>query len=211
MAIRYGNVNPNAFRVGTQTPSRIFLGNDQVWPEFTSATQQYTTAGAFTYDIPANCLYLDIIVLGSGACGKGMQFIDLWGPGGGAGQWNSVTLRRGVDIPWSVLTVTGTVGQGRPSNGQGASLAGNPTTATITGYGSITGAGGVAGSSAGGGLEGKSPGNHVRNGITYVGGAAQGNIGGAGNPPGGGGASHTTTFGSGGAGANGSVWVRAYI
>ncbi|QGJ97290.1 hypothetical protein PBI_ISCA_5 [Mycobacterium phage Isca] len=211
MAIRFGSVNPNAFRVGTQTPSRIFLGNDLVWPEFTTVTQQFTTPGAFTYNIPAGCLYLDIIVLGSGACGKGMQLIDLWGPGGGGGQWNSVTLRRGVDLPWSTTQITGTVAQGRPSNGQGASLAGYDTTASITGWGTLTGAGGRPGGEVGGGIEGKSPGNHVRNGITYVGGAAQGNIGGNGNPPGGGGASHTFTFGNGGKGADGSVWIRAYI
>ncbi|QAY17443.1 hypothetical protein SEA_DAISHI_5 [Mycobacterium phage Daishi] len=209
MAIRYGNVNPNAFRVGTQIPSRIFLGNSQVWPEFAATTTQFTTAGAFTYSIPANCLFLDIIVLGSGACGKGMNLIDFWGAGGGAGQWNSVTLRRGVDIPWSATQVTGTVGQGRPSNGTGASQPGYPTTATIAGYGSITGAGGAAAANSGT-TAGQGAGNRVHNGITYVGGAAQGNIGGAGNPPGGGGASHTFTFGSGGAGADGSVWIRAY-
>ncbi|AEK07282.1 hypothetical protein PBI_MYXUS_8 [Mycobacterium phage Myxus] len=209
MAIRLGANSP-AFRVGSQTPSRIFLGPNQVWPEFIAVPQQFSTAGAFSYTIPTNCLFLDIIVLGSGACGKGMGFIDVWGNGGGAGQWNGVTLRRGVDLPWTTTSITGTVGAGRASNGQGASLAGNPTTATIAGVGTLTGAGGAAAGNSGT-TAGQGSGNFTFNGIVYAGSANQTSIGGNGNPPGGGGASHTITFGSGGAGANGTVWIRAYI
>ncbi|QGJ88785.1 hypothetical protein SEA_YECEY3_33 [Mycobacterium phage Yecey3] len=202
-------LNVPQLSLGTTPILKVSLGTVPVWPGFTPVTTEFTTAGAFSYTIPSGASGLDIIVLGSGACGKGMGFIDIWGPGGGGGQYSGVTLIRGTHFAAGLTSLSGVVGVGRASNGQGASLAGNPSTVTVTGYGTITGAGGAAGASTGG-TSGGGAYNFVWNGVTYVGGAQQNTIGAAGLAPGGGGASHTITFGTGGAGANGKVWIRAF-
>ncbi|ASW31265.1 hypothetical protein SEA_FRED313_5 [Mycobacterium phage Fred313] len=220
MAIRLGSVNPNAFRVGTQTPSRIFLGNDQVWPEFTEVRQQFSTAGAYTFNIPAGCLYIDVILLGGGGGGRSMPLAGVGGEGGRAGTWSTYTLRRGVDIPWSTAQITGTVGAG--GAGGAAAVGANPgkpggaTTATATGVGTLSAAGGAGGGNAFD-PNGQGAGSRTVNGVLYQGGAERASVGTglAGNPPGGGGtASQVSLFiigTAGGNGAPGSAWFRAYV
>ncbi|QGH78010.1 hypothetical protein SEA_LONEWOLF_8 [Mycobacterium phage LoneWolf] len=222
MAIRLGGVTPNAFRVGTQTPSRIFLGPNQVWPEFTEVKSQYTAN--FSFAIPAGCVFIDIVLVGCGGGGQGMGNATAWGQGGSAGQWQYITLRRGVDIPWTVTTITGTVGNGGAAGAGGIYLSGGAggnggnVTATIAGIGTLTALGGAGGNNRNLDTAGKSPGTINWQGIDYVGGAEAMNVAGgsaAGNAPGGGGQAampSTGFFGlAGGAGAKGQAWIRAYI
>src|SRR5690606_17440776 len=73
-------------------------------------TQQYTSAGNHTYNIPSDAIYIDIILLGGGAGGDGGT--AAFGTGGGreAGKWASMTIQRGVDIGWNVTQIAITVG-----------------------------------------------------------------------------------------------------
>ncbi|QBJ04810.1 hypothetical protein SEA_ELEPHANTOON_8 [Mycobacterium phage Elephantoon] len=221
MAIRLGANSP-AFRVGSQTPSRIFLGPNQVWPEFTEVRTPYTAN--FTFTIPSGCVFIDIVLLGGGGGGQGMGNATAWGRGGDAGQWNAITLRRGVDIPWSLASFTGVIGGGGAAGAGGIYLSGGAggnggnTTVTITGIGTLTALGGAGGNNRNLDTAGRSPGTQNWKGIDYVGGAEAMNAAGgsaAGNEPGGGGQAamlSTGFFGlAGGAGAKGRVWIRAYI
>ncbi|QXN73845.1 hypothetical protein SEA_EAGLEPRIDE_6 [Mycobacterium phage Eaglepride] len=214
MPIYLGSTALNNFRVGTQTPDRIFLGNDLVWPAFTEITETFT-ATPWQFLIPANCRYLDVIVLGGGGGGQASAALFNYGAPGAPGSWNGITLQRGVDIPWDIAAIAGVIG-GAGAGGIGPSVIpggpGGDTTATITGIGSLVGAGGAGGlgwaasPTAG---RGKSPGNFTFNGKTYIGGAAVTSNGGAGQPPGGSG-SGSPQFSSGANGARGQAWVRAY-
>ncbi|ALA07820.1 hypothetical protein SEA_FAYELY_8 [Mycobacterium phage Fayely] len=223
MAIRLGANSP-AFRIGSQTPSRIFLGDRQVWPEFTPVTTQYTTGTTYNYAIPANCYLIDVILLGGGGGGQGMGNATAWGQGGAAGQWQYFTLRRGVDIPWSITAITGSLGAGGSAGAGGIYLSGGAggnggnTTATVSGYGTVTALGGAGGNNRNLDTAGKSPGTINWQGIDYVGGAEAFNVAGgsaAGNVYGGGGQAAMLTSGffglAGGAGARGCVWIRAWI
>jgi len=186
-------------------------------PPMAPITQQYTTAGNHTYNIPAHALRLDIVCLGGGAGGSGGAGGFGAGSGGNGGSWNAATLRRGVDIPWSTSSISITVGSGG-AGGSGGVLGsdgqpGGASSAATSGWG-ISAAGGTTGG-FGAGQAGKAPNpqNYTYNGVTYNGGAQQGSGGGAGNAPGGGGAGGNgglISGSNGGAGAVGRVWVRAY-
>ncbi|QDP44873.1 hypothetical protein SEA_POCAHONTAS_5 [Mycobacterium phage Pocahontas] len=218
MAIRFGNVNPTTFRVGTLTPTRIFLGTNLVWPEIPTPETIFSTAGAYTYNIPAGARFIDVILLGGGGGGRGMALADAWGKGGDGGTWQSVTLERGVHIPWSTTQITGTVGAGGTAgagswgfgNG-GPGGDGGATTAAATGWAGLSAAGGAGGKVADiTSVAGKSPGNRTHNSRTYTGGAQQNMQSTAGNPPGGGGCGAQTSTNPGGAGARGQAWFFAY-
>ncbi|ATE84749.1 hypothetical protein OKCENTRAL2016_5 [Mycobacterium phage OKCentral2016] len=112
MAIYLGNTKLTNFRVGTQTPDRIFLGNELVWPDFTPVPQQYSSAGAWQFVIPANCRFIDVILLGGGGGGQASAAWLNVGQPGAPGSWNGVTLKRGVDIPWDLAVISGVVGGG---------------------------------------------------------------------------------------------------
>ncbi|AVR77417.1 hypothetical protein SEA_TNGUYEN7_5 [Mycobacterium phage TNguyen7] len=216
MPIYLGSTALNNFRVGTQSPDRIFLGNELVWPDFAEVTQSFTTAGAYAFNIPANCRYIDVILLGGGGGRQSSLAILNVGASGLPGKWFSVTLKRGVDIPWGVTQITGTIGAaGTGGGGIPSVLPGGPggdTTATFSGGGAYKGDGGA------GGLgwatretaRGKSPGNLTFNGKTYTGGGAATGDNQAGKPPGGSGSGHYPGFGSGQPGAPGAAWFRAY-
>ncbi|AXC35114.1 hypothetical protein SEA_PHRANNY_6 [Mycobacterium phage Phranny] len=215
MPLYLGSTALNNFRVGTETPDRIFLGNELVWPSFTEVTQFFGTAGAFTFNIPPNCRFLDIVVIGGGGGGQASLALFNYGAPGAPGSWAGVTLKRGVDIPWSVTQITGNVGGGG-LGGPGPSVvpgfAGADTTATFTGGPTITGnagAGGIGWASSQANSRGKSPGNFTFNGKLYVGGAAVTANNQPGNPPGGSG-SGSAQLSSGSNGAPGGAWVRAY-
>ncbi|QJD52059.1 hypothetical protein PBI_MA5_5 [Mycobacterium phage MA5] len=216
MPIYLGSTALNNFRVGTQTPDRIFLGNELVWPAFTPLSDTITATGSYAWNIPANCRFIDIVVIGGGGGGQASLAIFNYGDPGDPGHWNGITLKRGVDIPWGDTQITGEVGGGG-IGGPGPSISpgfmGGNTTATWS-TGSITGGGGAGGlgwASSAANTAGPSPGNFVWNGITYTGGAktGTGTFGPGGNPPGGARAS-STGFGAGGQGARGQVWFRAY-
>ena len=180
----------------------------------------YSSAGAYTYNIPQWATHIDIVLCGGGGGGEGSVsnlFTGSNGSGGDPGEWKTVTVQRGVDIPWTTTTITGTVGAGGaggPVNTIGQP--GESTTASATGMTTITATGGIARSS--GSETGFGPGNRSYNSQLYIGGADQppwggGHSGVTGFPPGGGGSGSTwsTTFqGPGGAGAQGVAHFYAY-
>ncbi|AYD87038.1 hypothetical protein SEA_NICOLETERA_8 [Mycobacterium phage NicoleTera] len=225
MAIRFGTVNPVSFRLGTVTPQRIFMGNKLVWPEFTPVTQTFTTVSAFTYTIPANCSFIDVILIGGGGGGAGGGWA-LAGGGGQGGGWVWTTLVRGVDIPWSLTSITGVVGDGGAGGGGGASPGqGSVGSATSIVAGSLSlqapggqngGGWGGNGQNGGAARDGNANGGKdvLLNGITYVGGAAvTSGSGTAGNPPGSGGRGGNAVIflgSAGGKGARGEASFRAY-
>ncbi|QBP29685.1 minor tail protein [Mycobacterium phage Typha] len=174
----------------------------------------YTTVGAYTFTIPVWCRYIDVILLGGGGGGKGMATAGFWGQGGRAGVWTSVTLERGVHIPWTAIQITGTVGAGG-TPGQGSFLSagnggpGGATTASAAGWAGASAAGGAGGTAQNfTDNSGLSPGNRTHNGVTYTGGSLA--LIGNGNAPGGGGAGAQVSTGNGGAGARGQAWFYCY-
>ncbi|AGS82691.1 hypothetical protein ANNAL29_8 [Mycobacterium phage AnnaL29] len=224
MGIYLGGTTLNTFRVGTETPARIFLGNDLVWPDITPVPQSFTTAGAWQWFFPVNCRYIDVIILGAGGGGQGSGSSFINGLGGNAGSWNAVTLKRGVDIPWDLAVISGVIGNGGNGGSWGFGAlpgmpggAGGDTTAVATGIGTLTASGGN-GVIGAGNMTGKSPGNFTWNGRLYVGGAERPRGGSGvtnvnGNPPGGGGpGGQGGAFSgqNGGNGAPGAVFLYAY-
>lgn len=180
-----------------------------------TVTQEYTTAGTFTYNIPSDALLIDIVLLGGGASGQtGNGGNTVRGDGGKAGTWAMATLERGVHIPWNAYTISVTVGAGgaQPANSDHAGPNnGAASSITVTGYGTLTAAGGTGKTGA---QNGEGGGTQTLNGVTYTRGAGGTGNGGAGTAPGGGGAGgNGGIFGSrtrGGAGAVGRAWFRAY-
>lgn len=187
--------------LGSTAVSAVYLGSTLIYksaPELTT----YSTAGTFTYTIPAWCTTLDIICLGGGEAG-GVAWLLGTGSGGKAGGWGSSTLVRGTSIPFSTTTLAVTVGAGgNGSQGNYPAPGQDGQASTVSGtWGTVTGAGGAGGNSSN--YNGGSPGTVTVAGQTYSGGvfpAAPGTGGGGGNPPG----------GPGGAGERGRVWIRAY-
>ncbi|QKY78824.1 minor tail protein [Mycobacterium phage KingCyrus] len=175
--------------------------------------QTFTTA-IFTYTIPRWCNYIDVILLGGGGGGGGGASTTQSGAGGGPGSWLTVTLERGVHIPFSLVSFVGQLGTG----GTGANGGITPTTGgngnpTVIPSLSLSAAGGIG--SASSNQDGMSPGTKTYNGVTYTGGAAvtSGN-GTNGNPPGGGARGGNNGIfipgSKGGNGGLGQAWFRAY-
>ncbi|AHJ86373.1 hypothetical protein 40AC_9 [Mycobacterium phage 40AC] len=228
MAIRLGTVSP-LFRVGTETPSRIFLGNDLAWPEFTEATTtfNYTSSGAVQiYNIPTFCSRIDLIAIGGGGGGQGSGCCAVNGFGGQAGTWDAMILIRGVDIPWDLTQLCVVVGfGGSGGTGLGGAIPGlpggggsntswyaGPTTASteiLRGELGIGGIGGIVGAN----VAGASSPDFTFNGITYPGATGGRTSGQAGGVPGAAGAGATGGLfigSSGGKGGNGRAYARAY-
>lgn len=178
----------------------------------------YSSAGAYTYNIPQWATHIDIVMCGGG--GGGGASSATRGSGGYAGEWAAVTLERGVDIPTATTQITGTVGiGGTGGNSNGASGAnGGNTTATASGWTGFTAAGGAGGpgSSTSRQQAGFDAGNYIYNSVTYIGGTGGATTGGAGqpgNPPGGGGAGGSFAifdWRRGGDGAQGVAHFYAY-
>jgi hypothetical protein len=99
------------------------------FPENKPVTQEYTVAGAYTYEIPYWCSAIDLILLGAGGGGTYGGINN--GVGGGAGSWKTATLESGPDTPWATTTISIAVGHGgAPGAASGASaMAGGNTTA----------------------------------------------------------------------------------
>lgn len=203
------NLSPTALAFG----SSCTVG----WPTLSPATQSYTTAGSHTYNIPRNYRYIQLVGVGGGASGQtGHGGILAAGQGGKGGVWASVVLERGVDIPYSEMTLSITVGDGgaQPANSDhAASNPGAATTITSASAGTLTAAGGTGNNPNN--QTGLGPGNHTLGGVTYTGGANTTASGNAvpGNAPGGGGrGGNGGILGSrtrGGVGAAGAAWARA--
>lgn len=196
----------------TQSASTTIGFNPTGLPTLTT----YSTAGAYTYTIPRNCSFIDVICLGGGKGGEsgGAAFTN--GGGGQAGQWATSQITRGTTISWSVTSITGTVGAGS-AGGVGSllniSTSGESSTAAATGWGGLTASGGTV-SYRGSSDDGQAAGTTTFNTRNYVGGNVASAFGQDGWPPGGGGAGNSGgLFGGnspGGAGATGSVWIYAY-
>ncbi|AGK85735.1 hypothetical protein 33D_0053 [Mycobacterium phage 33D] len=178
--------------------------------------QQFTAAGNYTYAIPYWCRFIDIVVLGGGGGGQASAALFNYGAPGDPGQYQAVTLERGVDIPWAVAAITGTVGDGGSAWGTYGAIPGGPggnTTATFTGGGTLSGPGGGGGIgwATQAGSRGPGPGNFTYNGQLYVGGGlADQGANKPGKPPGGAGSGNSPGAGGAGPGAPGAVWFRAY-
>ncbi|AYN57198.1 minor tail protein [Mycobacterium phage BoostSeason] len=193
------------------------------FPATAPLPQQFTAAGNYTYTIPYWCRFIDVVVLGGGGGGQGSGSSLVDGFGAKAGDWATWTLERGVDIAWTLATITGTVGNfGAGGNAGAGAIPGIPgspgsaSTAVATGKGTLRGDGGPGGALGiwGADKSGQGPGTLNYNGQDYVGGTNTANQGSAkGNPPGGGGAGAAggIFIGTrGGDGAVGRVWFRAY-
>ncbi|APD19162.1 hypothetical protein SEA_MITTI_29 [Mycobacterium phage Mitti] len=187
------------------------------FPAQSPAPTQYDSPGTYNYSIPYWCRFIDVVLVGGGAGGNGGSAAGATGHGGFAGVWASITLERGVHIPWTAAVIAIVVGVGGTAGAGGVVGAlggtGGTSSASADGWAGISAAGGTARPLVG--LlhrPGDGPGNHVHNGITYVGGAESLN-GAAGNPPGGagsGGVGGIFSGATGGAGAPGRAWLRAY-
>lgn len=171
----------------------------------------WTTAGTYNYAIPVWSRYLDLTGLGGGgAGGSGGWFLN--GSGGSVGTWGSTTLERGVHIPWTLVTISITVG----ANGTGSSGnnggSGGATTITYNGT-TLTCPGGSGGTSQNGGTQnGSSAGALSYGGQSYPGGTGGTGNAGAASGNGSGGAGGSGSFGStkaGGAGSPGRASIRA--
>ena len=196
----------------------VYLGDVRVWPDITPLTQQYNTAGAHTYTIPAGANHLDVIVLGAGGGANSGGGGNTNGGGAGAGSWQATTL----NLPQSYTTLNVTVGAGGiGTTSPGTGTNGGASSVTATGWAGISSSGGQGGQFQGVTLDGSGAGSFTYNGVTYVGGAPTGTLNNTadcskvGNAPGGGGsggrgAVTNVGVGPGGNGAAGSVWIHAY-
>jgi len=219
MPALFGDATPSKFYFGDNAPSKLYFGDNLIWTSFTEYTIFIATPGAYSVPIPDGCRFIDIILIGGG--GGGGASAASRGSGGYAGEWQSTTLERGVDIPNAITAITGTVGAGGSGGSGSAASGGNgvPTTALVSGWWSgITAAGGAGGpgNSTARQQAGFDAGNHQYNGIWYVGGNGGPTTAGTGQPgyePGGGGAGGSFAvfdWRGGGAGARGQAWFRFY-
>ncbi|QFG09051.1 minor tail protein [Mycobacterium phage ThulaThula] len=173
----------------------------------------FTTAGAYTFTIPVWCRYIDVILLGGGGGGRGMINIGSWGEGGWGGNWAVYTLERGVHIPWTARTITGSVGAGGAGSASGFSPArgqtGGSSTAATDGWSGVA-TGGLGGQNAlAPNGRAVSPLTQTVTGQTYTGGGEVSPVT-AGAVPGGGGSAAITTFQSGATGGRGRAWFYCY-
>lgn len=183
----------------------------------TAPSLQQFGAGPYSYVIPWWCYYVDVIGLGAGGGGGGGDGgLNSTGEGGKKGTWLTQRLVRGLDIPWSLVSLTGVVGtggSGGPKEGNGQT--GGATTIVVNGS-TLTCPGGIGGLGAYAGNGRNTPGEAAGS-ITFGGqpynGGAQAATNADGNAPGGGGGPGSGGFlGSakpGRVGGNGAVWFRA--
>lgn len=172
-----------------------------------------TATGTYNYPVPEWSLIIDYALWGGAASGQtGNGAFNTAGKGGKAGQLITGTLIRGVDIPWSLANITGTVGAGgaQPANSDGAGpTAGSGTTAVINGS-TVTAQGGTGQAS---GQIGETASSATIAGTNYTGGAGGTGNGGTGTGPGGAGAGgNGGIFGfrtRGGPGGNGQASFKA--
>jgi hypothetical protein len=185
--------------LGSTAVSAVYLGSTLIY-KTAPETTTFSTAGTFTYTIPTWCSTLDIICLGGGQAG-GVGSLFITGQGGAAGSWASTTVSRSTSPSTATLSVVIGAAQVGMVGSQQWSNPGKPGLAsTVTGFGTVSGAGGTGGTGA---LNGGSPGNRVVNGVTYTGGVYP-------NAPGTGGGGGGLLGTAGGRGEIGRVWIRAY-
>lgn len=184
------------------------LEGDAAPPYYAPRQTIYSTVGTFVYDIPTWANYIDVVLLGPGGGGKGGNGGDTRpGYGGGAGEWKTETLVRGVDFPANATQIIIDVTAG----GKGGAKEQNGFTSTpvirraITGgKAALSAAAGLGATQYGSGTDpmstGREPGDIDYQGFPYVGGD-----GGTGGRPGGNGGP-----GAGGGGGYGGIYTVAY-
>ncbi len=177
-------------------------------------TQQVLAVGTTQVPIRVWSRFIDIVLVGGGNGGGGGWAGGIVGGGGNPGIWASITLERGVHIPWTTTVVSITIPAAVAGGTSGNKAAGGGTvSASATGWSDGLSAAGGTSDLFGTTRVGASAGSHTRNGKSYNGGAAQNTNGATGNPPGGGGNGGNGGVFSGsqgGAGAPGGGWVRCY-
>ena len=150
-------------RVGSNTGPIIAMGYGCTERYSAATVSQFTTPGAFVYTIPVWANTIDILLLGGGgggASGAGNPFI--WGNGGGAASWQTVTVTVGsLALPIGVTQINGVVGGsggGAPggvfsnNGGTGGTTSVTYHTSTLASYGAGGGSGNLgtqAGANAG--------------------------------------------------------------
>lgn len=149
----------------------------------TPILSQFTTAGSWSYTVPAGFSKADVVVLGGGAGGQ----YSIGGDGGGAGSFAATTYN-------GPTSLSGTVGAGSAGGSRSAAIVSQGGASTSSG---ISGAGGIGAASTD--RFGLSAGSYTYNGRTYDAGTA-----------GKGGNAGATSSGPGQAGNTGSVWVYVY-
>ncbi|QBP30513.1 hypothetical protein SEA_CHARM_32 [Mycobacterium phage Charm] len=216
MALQLGGTLIGSGKVflGSTAVQKIYLGTTQVWPSFNPVGQTFATAGAYTYNIPAGCSFIDVILMGGGGGGKSFGLAGAYADGGDPGQWYLATLVRGVDIPFATTQIAGVVGVGGTGGAGGFTSNnggnGGNTTAVATGMTTRTAAGGLGATTRTLSIlgPGPSPSSQTLSGQTYNAGATA--LTGAGNAPGGAGCGTTISTTAGSAGARGQAWFYAY-
>lgn len=197
------------------------FGSDTATARFTpqaAALTTIATVGTTTYTIPVWSRYLDLALVGAGGGGASSgTFYLLGGFPGSPGTWATITLERGVHIPWTTTALTFIVGAGGAKGSGGFSgTSGGPgaaTTVTGAGWAGLSAAGGAGGPQHPTGInanDGPGPGDKTFNGVIYPGGGTQTSDGGTGFAPGGAGAGGANFGGPGGVGGAGGAWCRAY-
>jgi hypothetical protein len=84
------NGNGAVVSVTGDVSGRGSLSATASFPENKPATQGYTSAGTYTYEIPYGCTAIDLILLGAGGGGTYGGINN--GVGGGAGSWKPATV-----------------------------------------------------------------------------------------------------------------------
>ncbi|QWY82304.1 minor tail protein [Gordonia phage Phishy] len=171
-------------------------------------TSTFTAVGVAMYPIPVWSRYIDLVGLGGGAGGNGGG--SFAGRGGRASSWASVTIERGVDIPWSVTSLSVVVGDGgvRGNAFGGTGGDGNPSYVQHSGADLMRSAGATAvgGTGVDRTGDGVSPDTLAFAGSTYTGGPPSttdtASVPGSGGRGGG-------SFQAGTKGGRGQIWARA--
>jgi hypothetical protein len=183
-------------------------------------TTLYNTPGTVTIPVPSWANVVQVPAVGGGGGGNVGGTWGVAGQGGFAGIWNFVSWVRGVHFSGtpslSIVIPTRAIGGAGNNGGYGrnggdvvVTLPATPgfSAQTLTATG---GDGGAALTPGGVDSYGRSPGNQIYDGVTYVGGPEmQGTFGAPGTTPGGGASGgNWVSFQAGGPGGPGAAWIR---
>ncbi|QBP31055.1 minor tail protein [Mycobacterium phage Refuge] len=192
-------------------------------PFFSPRKTEVSTLGWYDYDIPTWANKVEGVYIGGAGAGHGGDGgVTLAGKGGGAGQWVTETLVRGVDFPMDATKLRVYVGKGGATAGVKEATGQNGEAtyreAISGGKGQTLAAAGLAATGYVGSdnnSAGESPGDIAYGEQTYIGGqGGAGGRGGAngGSPGAGGGGGFGGIYGiafPGGSGGDGRAWFTA--
>jgi hypothetical protein len=159
-------------RLGSISGPVVAVGYGCLETYSAAVVEQFSTPGAFVYNIPVWAASLDVLLLGGGGGGSSGEGNPLlWGDGGYAASWSVVTLTVGSGaLPPGVTQITGTIGSGGPPGRSGVVShvggAGTPTTATYY-HTTQTSVGGAGGAGIEASQNGQNAGSTTASGYTY--------------------------------------------